>query len=144
MQQLFLIAVIAGTEVAISSECVESVVAVGEVIQVPRSEPLVAGLIALRSRVLTLIDCQYAVTGTSETHRKSGLAVIANIMGHPYALMVEAVKDVVSVEEKAMIPVSKLDPSWAKIAVGVVEIEGRMVMQLAPDLLLAPSQALAA
>lgn len=144
MQQLFLIAVIAGTEVAISSDCIESVVTVGEIIDVPQSDPLVAGLIALRSRVLTLIDCQYAVTGERHAENRGSLAVIANISGHAYALLAEAVKDVVSVSPDAIRPAAKLDPRWTRIINDVIEVEDRVVMRLAPEMLLTPGQALAA
>lgn len=144
MQRLFLIAVIAGTEVAISSDCIESVVTIGEVIDVPQSDPLVAGLIALRSRVLTLIDCQYAVTAKRESGSRNTLAVIAAIGGHPYALMVDAVKDVVSVEEDAIKPAAKLDPRWTRMVSDVIEVEDRVVMLLSPEMLLIPQQALAA
>jgi purine-binding chemotaxis protein CheW len=144
MERLFLIATIAGTEVAISSDCIESVVTVGEVVDVPQCDPLVGGLIALRSRVLTLVDCQYAVTGNRAVTRKSGLAVIASIGGHAYALLVEAVKDVVSVSADTIKPASKLDARWADIISDVVEVEERVVMHLAPEMLLAPTRALAA
>jgi purine-binding chemotaxis protein CheW len=144
MERLFLIAVIAGTEVAISSDCIESVVTIGEVIDVPQSDPLVAGLIALRSRVLTLIDCQYAVTAKRETGSSNALAVIAAIGGHPYALMVEAVKDVVSVQQAAIKPAAKLDMRWTRMVSEVIELEDRVVMLLSPHMLLVPQQALAA
>lgn len=144
MEHLFLIATIAGTEVAISSDCIESVVTVGEVIDVPQSDLLVAGLIALRSRVLTLVDCQYAITGNRAANRKGGLAVIANISSHAYALLVEAVKDVVPVQADAIKPASKLDPRWVGIVSDVVEVEDRVLMHLAPEMLLTPSHAIAA
>jgi purine-binding chemotaxis protein CheW len=144
MQNLFLIAVIAGTEVAISSNCIESVVNIGDVVQVPQSHALVAGLIALRSRVLTLIDCQYAVTGERQAGNRNALAVIATIGGHPYALVVDAVRDVVSVEASAIKPATKLDPRWMGMVGEVVEVEDRVVMLLSPELLLVPQQALAA
>jgi purine-binding chemotaxis protein CheW len=144
MQQLFLIAMIADTEVAISSDCIESVVNVGEVIDVPQSDPLVAGLIALRSRVLTLIDCQYAVSGERQARGKASLAVIATVAGHPYALLVDSVKDVISVATDVIKPASKLDPRWSRIVNDVIEFEDRMVMQLSPDILLMPQSAMAA
>jgi purine-binding chemotaxis protein CheW len=144
MQNLFLIAVIAGTEVAISSDCIESVVNIGEVVGVPQSDPLVAGLIALRSRVLTLIDCQYAVTGMRHIGDGNALAVIASVGGHPYALVVDAVKDVVAVDTSAKKPAAKLDPRWARMVSEVVEVEDRVIMLLSPELLLVPQHALAA
>jgi purine-binding chemotaxis protein CheW len=143
MQRLFLIATLAGTEIAISSDCIESVVNVGEAVVVPQSNPLIAGLFALRSRVLTLIDCQYAVTG-QPAGEKSPLAVIAVIGGHAYGLLVDAVKDVVSVDASSVRTASKLDPRWSSIVTDVVEIEGRVTMLLSPDLLLTPKMAMAA
>lgn len=144
MTNLFLIVVIAGTEVAIRSDCIESVVTIGDVVPVPQTDPLIAGLIALRSRVLTLIDCQFAVTGQRSGKDSSKLAVIATISGHPYALRVEAVRDVVSVDSGAIKPAARLDTRWAGIAGEVVEIESRMLMLLSPEMLLVPQSALAA
>ena len=144
MSDLFLIVVIAGTEVAIRSDCIESVVSVGEVVAVPQTDPLIAGLIALRSRVLTLIDCQFAVTARVSENKSGMLAVIATISGHPYALKVEAVRDVVSVDASAVRPAVRLDPRWARIACELVEIEDRMVVVLSPEMLLLPQSALAA
>jgi purine-binding chemotaxis protein CheW len=144
MQNLFLIAVVADTEVAISSDCIESVVTIGDIINVPRSDPLVAGLIALRSRVLTLIDCQFAVTGARDSRNGSTLAVIAIVAGHPYALMVDAVKDVVQVNANAIKPAPTLDPRWCGIVKDVVEVDGKILMRLSPESLLMPGHALAA
>jgi purine-binding chemotaxis protein CheW len=144
MQNLFLIAEMAGTEVAISSDCVESVVNIGEVVPVPQSDPLVAGLIALRSRVLTLIDCQYVLTGARHMGNGGALAVIASVGGHPYALLVDAVKDVVSVEASAIRPATKLDQRWGRMVNEVVEVEDRVIMLLCPELLLVPQHAMAA
>ena len=50
MNALYLIAVIDGSRVAIQSDLVEAVVRVNDVIPVPKSNPSVAGLFALRSR----------------------------------------------------------------------------------------------
>ena len=144
MSDLFLIVEIAGTEVAIRSDCIESVVTIGEVVTVPQADPLIAGLIALRSRVLTLIDCQYAISGHKSADENGKLAVVATIGGHPYALKVEAVRDVVSVDADSILPAMRLDPCWARIAQEVVEIEGRMIVLLSPDMLLVPQSALAA
>ncbi len=138
MSDLFLIAEIAGTEIACRSDFIESVVTIDDVIAVPQTDPMVAGLIALRSRVLTLIDCQFAVTGEKVNPGKGSLAIIATVNGHPYALMVGAVRDVVSVEADAIKPATRLDPRWARIASEVIAIDDRMVMLLSPEMLLVP------
>jgi purine-binding chemotaxis protein CheW len=144
MSDLFLITEIAGTEVAISSDAIESVVTIDDVINVPQTDALVAGLIALRSRVLTLIDCQYAVTAQETRIERGALAIIATIHGHPYALKVDAVRDVVSVPADAVKPAVRLDPRWTRIANHVVEIDDRILIMLSPEMLLVLPAALAA
>ncbi len=144
MQELFLLAQIDGTEVAICSDIVESVVTVGEVVTVPGCEPVVAGLFALRSRVLTLIDCQYRVTGKRKAAERGMLAIIAGIGGHNFGLLVEKVFDVVPVEDASIHPAVKLDPRWKSMVSRLIEIDGRMVMALDPAALVAVDTALAA
>lgn len=144
MSNLYLLAVIAGVEVAISSDYIESVVTIGDVVDVPNSDPLVAGLMALRSRVLTLIDCQFAVTGVSRTIAVKSHAVIVEIGGHSYALSVDAVRDVISLESDAIKSASRLDARWTALAVEVADKDGRILMILSPELLLAPTRKLAA
>ena len=57
MNELLLVVTIAGERVALPASSVESVVELDTLIPVPRAAPHVAGLSALRSRVLTVIDC---------------------------------------------------------------------------------------
>ena len=56
MAELLLIVTIGGERVALLAAAVESVVELDTLIPVPRAAPHVAGLSALRSRVLTVID----------------------------------------------------------------------------------------
>ena len=144
MSDLYLIAVVAGVEVAISSDCIESVVTIGDIVDVPRCDPLVAGLMALRSRVLTLMDCQYAVTGKRKLIGARSHAVIVEVCGHSYALSVDTVRDVVAVPPSAINSVTRLDTRWSRLSSGILEIDGRVLMILSPEMLLAPATALAA
>ena len=144
MSDLYLIAVIAGTEVAISSDCIESVVTIGDVIEIPKCDPMVAGLMALRSRVLTLIDCQYAVTGKSRAIGPRSHAVIVEVSGHSYALSVDAVRDVVSVEPDAIKAVMRLDTHWNAVSTKIAVIDDRVLMVVSPELLLSSRMATAA
>ena len=144
MKELFLLAQIDNTEVAICSDIVESVVTVGEVVTVPGCETVVAGLFALRSRVLTLIDCQYRVTGKRKSAERGGLAIIAGIGGHNFGLLVEKVFDVVRVDDGSIHPAVKLDARWKSTVSRLIELEGRVVMVLDPEALVAVDAALAA
>lgn len=144
MTDLYLIAVVSGVEVAICSECIESVVTIGDVITVPKCDPLVAGLMALRSRVLTLIDCQYAITGNRRVVGQQCHAVIVDVGGHSYALAVDAVRDVVSVQLETIKRATRLDVRWSALASEIADVDGRILMILSPEMLLSPQVALAA
>ncbi len=137
MAKLFLLAEIAGTEVAICSDIIESVVNVGEAVAVPRCDPVVAGLFALRSRVLTLIDCQYRITRSKKSMDKKSLAAIATIGGHSFGLLVDRVYDVTTVEDEALHPAVKLSANWASIVTNLLAIDDRMVMVIDPERLVA-------
>ena len=144
MSDLYLIAVIAGTEVAISSDCIEAVVTIGDVIAIPKCDPMVAGLMALRSRVLTLIDCQYAVTGVSRYVPEKSHAVIVEVGGHNYALAVDAVRDVTTIDAGSVKSATRLAPDWNGIATEVAVIDDRVLMVVSPAMLLSHQIAIAA
>jgi purine-binding chemotaxis protein CheW len=144
MSDLYLIAVIAGTEVAISSDSIEAVVTIGDVIAIPKCDPMVAGLMALRSRVLTLIDCQYAVTGISRCVPEKSHAVIVEVGGHSYALAVDAVRDVTTIDAGSVKSATRLAPDWNGIATEVAIIDDRVLMVVSPAMLLSQQMAIAA
>ena len=93
MSHLYLIAQIAGRAVAIDSDQVESVVDIGEVTAVPRASEHVRGLAALRSRVVTVVDTQSAL-GLAASGQEARRAVITQIEGHHYALLVDSLEEV--------------------------------------------------
>jgi purine-binding chemotaxis protein CheW len=137
MSKLFLLAEIAGTEVAICSDIIESVVHIGDTVHVPRCDPVIAGLFALRSRVLTLVDCQYRITQKKQIAERGALAAIATIGGHSFGLLVDKVYDVTTVTDDALHPAVKLSPEWAGIVNNLLAIEDRMVMIIDPERLVA-------
>ena len=144
MSTLFLIANINGARVAIDSEHIESLVHVHDVINVPKCHPSVAGLFALRSRVLTLIDSQYLVTNKRQTVTKGALAVVAEIAGHHFGVLVDSVEDVVSILESQI--ECHIDPPkmWAPLVTATASVNGEMVMILDPTQLVNGDEALAA
>ena len=144
MSTLFLIADINGARVAIDSEHIESLVRVTDVIPVPKCHPSVAGLFALRSRVLTLIDSQYLITGKRETVTKGTLAVVAEIAGHHFGLLVNSVEDVVYILEKQIERNIDPPPSWAPFVTATASVNGEMVMILDPSQLVNGEELLAA
>lgn len=129
MSHLYLIAQIAGRAVAIDSDQVESVVDIGEVTKVPRSAAHVRGLAALRSRVVTVIDTQAAL-GLTADEQEARRAVITQIEGHHYALLVDALEDVAPFE---LLPLSggiALDEAWRVAGRGIVERDGEPILAI--------------
>lgn len=144
MTSLFLIAHINGACVGIESDKIESIVHVQDIVPVPNSDPSIAGLFALRSRVLTLIDVQYLVTGEIQNAAKGALAVVVDVAGHQYGLLVDQVEDVLSIHdaqfEKNIRPAAK----WSALVTETASVEGRLVMILDPASLVSGQNALAA
>ena len=125
--ELFLIAHIAGRGVAIETGQVDSVVDIAEIVAVPRTETAVRGLIALRSRVVTVIDTGTAL-GLDPTPEGTRRAVITRVDGHPYAILVDSLEDVTSFDRLPLSSVLALDRGWARVGVGLVERDGEPLL----------------
>ncbi len=124
MSGLLLVVEIAGERVALASSETESVVELDTLIPVPRAAPHVAGLSALRSRVLTVIDAKRSLE-LGDTDCSDGIreAVVVELDGHQYALIVDQVEDVVeSLTEPAPVR-GAMEDGWERVARGVVETE---------------------
>lgn len=124
MDQLYLLATLADTRVAVAAHEVEAVVKLAEISPVPGLPGHVAGLSTLRSRVLTIIDVPALIHGVSRPLDQQGLAIIADISGHSYGLMVDAVHDICQVPEGALPLRGQLDRAWALYARAIVEQDG--------------------
>lgn len=124
MSMLLLVVTIAGEQVALPADAVEAVVELDTLIPVPRAAPHVAGLSALRSRVLTVIDCMRSldlgVTDCSDGIRE---AAVVELDGHHYALIVDLVQDVVEAQSEPVPIRAAMGPGWERVAEGMVESE---------------------
>lgn len=130
MNNLYILAKINNSAVAINSNHVESVVRVQDVVPVPKSSDVVAGLFALRSRVLTLIDSQVLTTGQKRENLKNALAVVTEIGGHSFGLIVDSVEDVVSINREDMEISISTGKQWELFVSDVCLVNGNMVMIL--------------
>jgi purine-binding chemotaxis protein CheW len=127
MERLFLIAHVAGRTVAIDAEQVESVVDVGMIVPVPRASGHVRGLTALRSRVVTVIDT-VAALGMSTAGAEPRRAVITLVDGHHYALLVDALEDVVPFELQPLALGVALTGAWQAAGRGLVQREDEPIL----------------
>ena len=127
MAELLLIVRLAGQRVALPAADVESVVEIEALTPVPGAAGHVAGLAALRSRVLTVIDCLASLDPSRRLPADAREAVMAVVDGHPYALLVEAVEDVVESSGERQ-PASTLGSGWRRIGRATIEAEGDLLL----------------
>ena len=145
MAELLLIVAIAGERVALPAAAVESVVELDTLTPVPRAAPHVAGLSALRSRVLTVIDCmcslELGVTDCSDGIRE---AAVVEVDGHHYALIVELVEDVVEALSEPTPVRAAMASGWERVSTGMVETEAGPLLLVDIAALVSGSERLAA
>jgi purine-binding chemotaxis protein CheW len=136
MSGLYLFAHINGTSVAIRTDEVEGVVRLRELSPVPAVAGYVAGLAALRSRVLTMIDAAALIRGTKAEwdgqDDEAGFAVVCQISGHSYGIMVEAVEDIQTVESPVLPVCGRIDDVWQPFVQGVIELDGKACFVVSP------------
>lgn len=128
MAELLLIVRLGGERIALPAAEVESVVEIDALTPVPGAAGHVAGLAALRSRVLTVIDCLASLDPSRRLGEGHSEAVMAVIDGHPYALLVEAVEDVVEAQGQRQAPAASLAGGWRRIGRATVEAEGDLLL----------------
>jgi purine-binding chemotaxis protein CheW len=145
MNDLLLIVTIAGQRVAIPAAEVESVVEIEGLTPVPRAPGHVAGLSALRSRVLTVVDCRASLElGRGEPVAGPREAIVVPRDGHPYAFLVDGVEDVLDHSGEVRPVRSALEAGWARVARGMVDAGGDLLLLIDTGALLAGPAAEAA
>ena len=146
MTDLLLIVSIAGQKVALRTGDVQSVIEIDVLVPAPCAPLHVAGLTALRSRVLTVIDPEFALGLGPCANREPGTpAVVAVHDGHAYALLLDAVHDVIDARSEPVPIHTRLQGNWAAMSCGMVETEHGPLILLDPAaLIVGPEDARAA
>lgn len=132
MNNLYLIVTIAGNRVALPATSVESVVEIDRIDRVPLVADHVAGLFALRSRVMTVIDSRASVDLGSFSWEGTAEAVIVNCGGHGYAILLENVDDVVEVTTPVTPSRAVMSAGWARASLGTIEVYGEALLVIDP------------
>ena len=136
MSLVVVLARIGDQRVAFDAREVESVVDLGWIAPVPLAPPHVAGLTALGSRVVTVIDCALLLHLTSA---HADRAITASCGGHSYALRVDAVSDACEVDDPVPLDTAAAGPAWASVADGVVRAPEGYALLIHPARLLGES-----
>ena len=143
MSDLYLIARIADETVALPAAKIGSVVEIDQIAAVPRVPPHVAGLFALRSRVLTVIDTRAALELGQISRDGAMTAVIVECDGHSYALLVDDVEDVIEANPPESCP-AMLRPAWRRAAIGTIRRGEEAILLVDPAALVAGAEVIAA
>lgn len=144
MTELLLIISLAGQRIAIPAADVEAVVEIEGLTPIPRAPAHVAGLAALRSRVLTVIDCPASIGLGRAPAEGPYEAIVVETDGHPYALLVEAVEDVIEFTGKVRPVRTSLAAGWKRVAKGMVQAGDDLLLLVDTQALLSGPTAQAA
>jgi purine-binding chemotaxis protein CheW len=145
MSSLLLVVTIGGQRVALPSDAVESVVELDTLIPVPRAAPHVAGLSALRSRLLTVLDCMRSLElGATDCSDGIREAAVVELDGHHYALIVDLVEDVVEALSDPTPMRAAMGEGWERVSAGLVETESGPLLLVDVAALIAGAEAKAA
>lgn len=103
---------------------------IGEITPVPQSPNFVAGVINLRGRVIPVIDLRIKLDLVASSFtRETCVIVIENTHG-PMGMIVDAVMDVVSLNESQLEPPPLIQKHENKAITGVAKVDSRVLILL--------------
>ena len=144
MADLLLIVRLAGRRIALPAAEVEGVVELEAITPAPRAAGHVAGLSALRSRVLTVIDGMASLEFGRARIEGMIEAIVVPSGGHPYALIVESVEDVIEATRPTLPIRTPVGAGWDRVAIGMAEAGDDLLLLVDPHRLIAGPHAQAA
>jgi purine-binding chemotaxis protein CheW len=111
---------------------VHDVFMVDRLTRVPLASPEIAGILNLRGRVVTTIDMRRRLDlPAREAGRGRVMALGIEHRGESYGLLIDSVGEVMKISTANCDPNPvNLDPRWAQVADGVVQLDGRLMVVL--------------
>ena len=97
---------------------------------VPLAHPDIAGVLNLRGRIVTMIDCRQHL-GMGRNASTELMAVGVERAGESYGLLIDRIGDVLSLEPATFEanPVN-LDPRWRAVSKGVYRLDRKLLIVL--------------
>jgi purine-binding chemotaxis protein CheW len=121
MNDMLVVVQIAGRRCALHAHDVQSVIELGTIAPVPGTADFIAGITALRSQALTVIDCRSALRFDPAHWAVDHRAIVVAVGGYSYALMVDAIEDITTgIAEPGQVP-GGFGSEWTRIATGMIE-----------------------
>ena len=101
--------------------------------RVPLAPPEIAGMLNLRGRIVTLIDMRKRL-GLAGQAEKASLAIGVESRGESYGLLIDAIGEVLKLDEDAREPNPvNLDSRLARVSMGIHRLNDRLLMLLDVD-----------
>ena len=144
MSDLLLIVRLAGRRIALPASEVEGVVELDGITPAPRAANHVAGLSALRSRVLTVIDGLASLEFGRAPVEGLLQAIVVPSGGHTYALLVDSVEDVIEAQRPPAPIRTPVGAGWDRVAIGTIDADKDLLLLVDPHLMIAGPTAQAA
>lgn len=121
MNELLVMSQIAGRRCALRANDVQSVIEIGTITPVPRTPDFIAGITAMRSQALTVIDCRRAIGFDPQHWELDHRAIVVACAGYSYALRIDLIEDIsTSVGEPETVP-GGFGAEWSRVAKGLIE-----------------------
>ena len=106
--------------------------------RIPLAPPAIAGSLNLRGRIVTAIDLRPLMRLPPTQAGQARMSVVAEHDGELYALLVDHVSEVLSLEVSQFERnPPTLDKSWAEFSAGIFRLDGRLLVVLDVSRLLA-------
>ena len=102
--------------------------------RVPLAPPEVAGVLNLRGRIVTAIDMRGRLALPERDDKRPPMAIGIECKGESYGLVIDAVGEVVTLDESAREPNPvNLDAALARISAGIHRLERQLLVILDVD-----------
>jgi purine-binding chemotaxis protein CheW len=127
----FVTVLIAGQLFGLPIARVHDVFMIDRLTRVPLAPPEIAGILNLRGRVVTTIDMRRRLDLPAREEGRGNMAVGIEHRGESYGLLIDSVGEVLKIPAANRDPNPvNLDPRWARVADGVVQLDGRLMVVL--------------
>ncbi len=121
MSELLVMAQIAGRRCALNAQDVQSVIEVGTITPVPRTPDFIAGITAMRSQALTVIDARIALGFEVDEWSIDHRAIVVSVGGYSYALRVDCIEDITTALGEPTTIAGGFGAEWSRVATGMLE-----------------------
>ena len=115
----------------ISVLAVQDVMRHQQIAPIPLAAKVIAGSLNVRGRIVTAIDMRKRLGLAARDSVEAGMLVVVDYQHELFALMVDAVGDVLSLSMNRMEKVpANMDAGWRSVAVGVFKLDSELLVIL--------------